>query len=66
MKKTTPTELARRREIVKKLHGTMSHRELAIRLSASRHAITSDCRALVIEMEVLSVAAVYKRASMLA
>lgn len=46
MKKITPTELARRREIVKKLHGTVSRRELAIRLSASCHAIASDCRAL--------------------
>lgn len=46
MKKITTTELARRREIVKKLHGTVSHRELARHLGVSRDTVMMDCRAL--------------------
>lgn len=46
MKKITATELARRREIVKKLHGTVSHRELARHLGVSRDTVMMDCRAL--------------------
>lgn len=46
MKKITPKEIAQRREIVKKLHGTVSHRELARHLGVSRDTVMMDCRAL--------------------
>lgn len=46
MKKTTTTERAQRREIVKKLHGTMSHRAIASHLGVSRDTVMMDCRAL--------------------
>lgn len=46
MKKITPKEIAQRREVVKKLHGTVSHRELARHLGVSRCTVMMDCRAL--------------------
>lgn len=46
MKKITATEIAQRREVVKKLHGTVSHRDLARHLGVSRCTVMMDCRAL--------------------